>query len=86
MLPHMKFEESDDHIALIFDDMELSDFIDDILSETFDLTNYFWRVDTCDGEESYVMVFPDIGDLAAIRTALASIDAEEVRKIWAQSN
>lgn len=86
MLPHMKLDEHEDHIALVFDDMELSDFIDDILSEKFDLTNYHWRVDTCNGEESYVMVFPDTADLPAIKDALGSIDADEVRKIWSMGN
>jgi len=78
MLPHMKFDEGEDHVALTFDDMELSDFVDDILSEQFDLTNYWWRVDTCGDKESYVMYFPDIGDLDRIKKALASIDKADV--------
>lgn len=87
LLPHIKIGmDEDTRAVLVIDDMELSDFIEDYLTEVCDIKIESLRVSEMAGREVVSMYFQTAVCVEALEDAIRSVSAEKVEEIYSINN
>jgi hypothetical protein len=84
-LDHIKIENREGSVAVVIDDYELLDFVDDFLTERgFEYDHL--SEDEIAGRRTFTMHFPSTVVTEQISTALAQLPHDEVERIWRLNN
>lgn len=83
--PEIRFGREKEFLTLSINDYELFDFIDDYLTD-LDLLCEFLGEEKEKNQLWFIMYFPpEIGD-KKIKSAIASLDKNEIHRIWKLNN
>ncbi|WP_372872860.1 hypothetical protein [Shewanella sp.] len=87
LLPHIQISTDESgRVFLVVGDYELFDYIDDYLSDSFDIVYEYRKSAERVGGEIITMYFPSHISIAHLKSAVSSLTADEVEEIYHLNN
>ncbi len=84
--PNLKIEIIGGYVALIVEDTEVFDYVEDLLSEKHDLDYAYFGTSETNGVKTYTLHFPNTSDPTELQAAIDTMDRDELKRIWCLNN
>ena len=82
-LPHIRTREEDGRVVLQVDDTELSDFVEDFLTEQCGLD---YQIVESAGRNRHAIIFPLGTSIETVNSALSQLDRNDIERIFRINN